>query len=410
MSNSFKGFALVMCLMVGGCGQPQWSWWPWSGKEFQSLESVAHPDVLAAAGLSYYWRARVALAKGETIDRMYLLDENLYCLTGHNRLIALDAAKGTPKWSYKIASADQTVFRPTHFDKMLLSEKVAGIKEILTGSKPGAIEPFDAVLINTLSDIVVLDRTSGTLRRKIPLTFAANTAGATDGLYYFVGSTRGWYHAILLNEAVPSWTLSTEDLLSAPLEYYNGQVYVGGEDGVFYATLIGYQEGTRIWSQQLGGPITAGFHVDLRGCFVSCQDNRIYAFNARSGRQLWEPFVCNGALRDSVQVGTGTLFQYAAADQLYAINLANGKQRWAMPTGRKVLAAADRDVYILDDRGQLLVVDELTGRVSASLLLTGFDVFVSKATGDAIYAASSTGIISCIRSSSAGYLTAEMLR
>ncbi len=391
--------AVAAAAMLSGCRQD-------GGESPQPT----HPTVFAEAGLTYYWRFRVPLPDEERIVRLYRLDENLYCMTNRNRVVAMDAASGRVKWIRRVAEPDQAVFRPCHGDLLVLSETASGIADILDPRRADRPEPFDAVFFNTLSYVRVINRKTGeVVREAVPFDFAANTGGDTNGLYYFVGSVKGIYYGILLQEAVEVWKLSTRDILSAPLVYHDRRLYVGSTDGSFYCTQVSGR-GDELWRQETDGPITAAFHVDQRGCFVPSEDNRLYAFGLISGLPLWEPFICEGPLRDPVQVGERTVFQYARRDRLYAIDVANGRKRWDLEQGRVVLAVVDAEAYVLDAAGNLRVIDEMTGETIRTLPLTGWDVFLRNATAPAIYMASEDGHVACIRPQDSGYLSPAELR
>ncbi len=390
-------FLLIVaaCLQLSGCRK----------KAVQLL----HPDVLAKASLQYYWKLPLDLDRRETIARMFRLDENLYCLTSRNRLITIDAAVGKLKWSHSIADAGHRVFRPTHADKVVLPEKVAGIKEILSPETASEPEPFDALLINTLSHVLVFDRNTGKLYRKIPLGFAANTAGESDGVYFYVGSARGWYYAVRLREAVKAWWHSAEDMIHVPVKYFDGSIYVADQAGSLIATRTG-EVGKKSWTRTFNGSVAGEFHVDKRGCFVSCEDRRVYALDLLTGENLWaQPFVCRGVPQDDIQVAENTIFQFAERDKLYAINLTTGKERWSKAGGRKVLAAFDGEVYLLNVNNTLLIVDEVLGTVKTSLPMTGWEIFAPDLSTPAIYVASRDAEVACIRKIAAGRLTPEML-
>ncbi|MCK4275764.1 MAG: PQQ-binding-like beta-propeller repeat protein, partial [Phycisphaerae bacterium] len=196
--------------------------------------------------------------------------------------------------------------------------------------------------------------------------------------------------------------------ITAPIEYHAGHIYVASQDGSLYAAQAGRMNNI-IWRRPLPAPITAGFGVDDRGCFVPCEDNRIYALNALTGEPLWDPFICEGHLLEPIQVGVSTLFQRAEGDKFYALNLANGRLRWTRPAGRLILAVISGKAYLLDDTGALQVVDEVLGSVSASLPLTGMELFAANTTAPAIYVGNREGYLFCIRPRRAGRLTAQML-
>jgi hypothetical protein len=389
--------------------------------------SLTHSSVLAKAGLESYWQLHLKLPEGERIERLCLLEENLYCLTNTNYLIAVDAAKGVRKWSRKVAEPGETVFPPCHANEARLQKELPGIREIVTPRAPETLPPANVVLVNTPDYVLVLERQTGDRLRKIdfdisPHEFTANTGGGCDGRFFYVGSVSGRCHAIRLNEGVVAWVLPTKDILTASPRCHSpggsDRVFVAGEDGELYVALAGTPlrrlwppEGTRQWPA-MAGPVTAQFHVDDRACFVPCVNRRLYAFAMSGGDPLWR-FTCGGTLVHPVQVSENSVFQYAEADRLYAINPANGELRWSMPRGRRVLAAMPVQevptAYLVDYAGNLLVVDEILGKVRASIPLTGCDLFADNTSAPAVYIGSRDGRLYCLRQVGAGQLTAEML-
>lgn len=439
---------MALCLAATGCGP-------------DIFRGVPAPETLDDIGLQYYWKHVLKRDHGEKINAIWLLDENLYCMTNRNRLTAINAATGVPKWTYQVAEPSDppnTVFAPpTHVDDMRLSREIQGVPDIMEWEaepkinleklkdlsisdimewketdreleiarekveaalirKPPPPEPFDAVMINTVYNVVVLDRDTGTERRRIEFKFSANSAGCSDGRYYFAGATGGRYYAIALDEALHAWSLSTDDMIRAPLAYHNGYVFVASTDHHLYSAEVSRQ-GKRVWRHKLDGAVIGSIFVDGRGCFVPCQDNRLYAFDmAGTPLPRWrgkETFVCAGPLTEGVQVGEDTIFQYADRDGLYAINLANGMKRWHTPSDSscRVVGMADRMVYLLHGQtGQLQVVDELLGKVQHTIEMEDDVVFARNALMSAVYFATPDGRIFCVRLKRAGRLTEEMLR
>ena len=392
---------VALCGFIPSCG-------PADRGHFRGM---VHREVLAKADLFYYWwpvQLPLDEDEDEAIERLYLLDETIYCLSNRNRLYAVDAASGNLKWSHSIGRAEDTIFPPCHSDRLTISEKPAGVHEMMGWKKPDSVVVFDAVLVNTASELLVFDREKGTLYRTIPFKdFVASCGGAVDGSSFYVGSTSGRYYSMRLNEAVKAWGQPAGKLITAPVGYYNGLVFVAGGDNVFYTARTGRVPEPG-WSQQMEGPITAAFSVDDRGCFVPCEDNRLYGLDPLNGGELWT-FMCEGPLRQPVQVAARTVFQYASGDGLYAIDLVNGTTRWHMPEGRRLLAVMNRAAYVLDERGQLVVVDEILGEVKRTLALTGFDLLADNVRAPAIYGASKDGRVFCLRLQGSGRLTREDL-
>ncbi len=407
--------AVVIAATAAGCGQ-------------QQPVSMTDDNVLDKAGLKSYWQLDLELQDGERIERLYLLDEMLYCLTDTEYMLAVDAARGVRLWSRKVARPGQEIFPPCHGNGVPMSPNTPDVRKITAPPAPEALPTHDVVIVNTPAYAMVLDRDTGRTLRHIdfqrpPDSLTANTGGACDSKWFYVGAVSGRCYAFRLNTNVISWILRTQDILSAAPETHSPggspRVFVAGEDGEFYVLKAGPvfsqvwpPEGIPEWPA-LAGPVTTGFHVDDRGAFIPCVNRRVYRFSLTGGEPTWW-FTCKGALKDPVQVSENTVFQYAEDDTFYAIDPANGKQRWHMPEARVVVASIrDGDVplaYIVDDAHNLLVVDEILGTVRASVPLTGVDIVAKNTAAPAIYVAGSKGRLQCIRPAGSGRLTEKMLR
>jgi len=373
---------------------------------------VTFEQQLAKAELQCFWDFRLPLHAGEKIARLYLLDENLYCLTSDNRLVAIDAMVGRVLWSQEVADVGKTVFAPRHYDGIVLSKTPATMEQLLKrGEHSGESAPFDVVFVTTITRAKAFDRRKGELIRTLPFTFGpgASASAVSDGRYLFVTDNRGYYHAVRLHEGLRIWTMLIGDMIMAPPAYSNDRLYVANAAGVVHAVSAS-QTRQKIWSRRLDGPVTAAMLVDRQGCFVPCEDRRLYALDPVSGRQLWDPLDCDRPLRDAPQASDVSVFQYARGGSFYAVNRANGTLRWKKTGPRKVLAVVDNDVYLVDNRRRLLIVDEILGKVKASVELGGMQLFAANTTAPGIYLAKRSGQIYCLRPLSAGRLTAEMIR
>lgn len=369
------------------------------------------PKTLAKAGLQYYWQAKVPLRDSEQIACFWLLDEKLYCFTNTNHLVAVDALRGIVLWRYPAADPGKTVYRPCHYDKLPMSEKAPNIDGIQKPNPVAGLKARDAVLINGITDVLVLNRTTGDLIRRVRFNFGAggSAAGITDGRNFFVPDDRGYYHAILLQEGLTSWTMSIGDMIVSPILYMDDKVFVAGVNGALHVVSASSAR-RKVWSRRLDGPVTAPALVTRKGYFVPCEDRNLYAFDPVTGVDLWEPFDCKYPLRDVPQASEISVFQHVRdSRKFFAVNIVNGKLRWSMTGPRKVLAAMDNNVYLLSGT-RMLIVDEVLGKVTASVPIGGMDLLAANTTAPAVYGATRKGGVYCIRPLSAGYLTAEMLR
>jgi outer membrane protein assembly factor BamB len=366
--------------------------------------------MLGEAGLAYYWHAsqQVPLAPGETIDRLILLDENLYVMTDRAALIAVDAAVGKQRWRVTVSLAGRKVYAPSHIDNIPLREEVW--TDTVTDPPDAKQFPrINAVVVNDLAHMLLIDRESGKIHRDIKFdrTSATNAGVCDEERFYYPGlDTMCNCVNLMIGQVI--WWQSYTGLADVPLRTYAGHVYAGTNAGQMQCMTAG-NVGMRKWTLKFDSPVVAPFHVGPKGLFFAV-GNQVRAHDAISGVKLWEPVYVDGVIADAMQLSSTTIYQHARGDGLYAINLTSGEVRWHRPGGRKVLAVMDGQAYVLDTDENLHVMNEITGEITATVPMAGFDFFAANTQSPAIYAATRSGQIYCIRKSEAGRLTAEMLQ
>lgn len=409
-SRCFLRTSLVFCgvLLAGtllGCGgrdevirQPQ------------ADRSLAHPEVLAQVGLQYYWQRPMVLGAGEAIETMYLRDDILYFITNQRRLVAIDAAVGNPLWRVVVSTKEETIYPPMHVDNVMLTREVGDVDTILDPPSTADMDEFNAVMMNTMTRVLVINRDNGILYRDFPFfEFSASTQGCGQGQRYFVAGVNNLYYGVNLLSAVNSWTKDLGEMVTAPMRCYEGRVYMGSLSGTLRCfTADG--SGVELWTRTLDGPVMYPFHVDARGVFIAGGNKQLYGLNPRTNRWLWEPVRVSGRIDAAPQVGENTIFLHADEDGLYAISIDKGQVRWKKPRGRTVAAVIDGYVYLLDDNGNLQIINEITGETEHTVALTGMDFILPNTTAPAIYAATRNGGVFCINPTDVGHLTSEMLK
>ena len=387
------------------------------------VEHVKAVGSLDQVGLQVYWETTgqdMDLAGGEGLQKLWRVQDGVYCLTNLNRLISLDPLTGVAQWTVQVAPYGMTVFRPTVVTNVSLTEKLPGAAEMVN-SKLSPMPPIEAVVINSSSQVLVIDRKKGRVVRRIDLEYGAGCGGASDGAIFVVGASGGRYYSTSLQQGVLHWPSWAGADIQAPIESFGGSMYIATVSSKTDAVVKGNLLCARASrtapdprKRTLGGPVTAALYVDARGCFVPSTDHFLYAFTPDLSAKLWDhPFGCGGPLRTPVQVGENTVFQRAAGDKFYAINLSSGQERWTLPDAEQVLAiigtAAGSKVYLRDSRNRILQVDEIMGTVEASAPLGLLNLFAGNTTEPAVYAAWTGGRVVCLKPLTAGRRTMDAL-
>jgi outer membrane protein assembly factor BamB len=416
-----RGFTKLLVLLIVsgaflGCQTPSTSG---SKSALTPAQRAAmHAKTLKDAGLQYYWRCdrlTKLLDRGERVARTWLIDENFYLLTSNNRLMAIDAARGTLQWSkwVYVAKPGRTVFEPTHVRDVALTRNTPTRKEILQPKRrPGVEIPgIDLVIISTRSNALVIDRKNGDIIRDIKYTFpiAASAGTCSNGRLLFAPDSRGRYHALLMHEMLESWALDVEGAIKVSPQYVADKVIVASEDGQVQVANT-FEIRKKVWTRTLPGGIESPILATASHLMVPCMDRRLYAFDPTTGQRLWEAFECGKPLVDVPQLSDVSVFQYARGGDFFAIGLVSGKLRWKSAEARKVLAAMENNVYLQDSSNRILQVDEIMGETKAVINIPKDHMLTANTSAPGIYGATRDGKVYCIRLLSAGHITAEMLR
>lgn len=211
--------------------------------------------------------------------------------------------------------------------------------------------------------VIASNRASGGIRWEHPLFFAAQEAPATSG---------GWVYAVgrstLLSLDVASgqrdW-FETNDIwrYHAPT-VANGQLFIGMTK-VKYSTSFDARvialglDGAIKWKTPVGSNVIPPFGVAVKGNRVYAARDRVTALDARSGRELWtftEPgissFADPVASEEIIYVAATRPTDGVPEGTFFALNAADGSERWRIETGLSPTppAISDGGIYFAADR------------------------------------------------------------
>ncbi len=167
-------------------------------------------------------------------------------------------------------------------------------------------------------------------------------------------------------------TLNNATLHSSPVMADN-TIYIGSEEGSFYA--INADNGGIVWQTNTGGRIRSTAAVYGEELYYLDDTSTLYALSRASGEQLWsvklnDVFVGTSLIDQwdyyiaSPAVTEDTIYIGSEGIYFYALNRADGTERWSVKTGSPVhgkAVLADGLVYVADRLGVVYALDQATG-------------------------------------------------
>lgn len=315
------GIALIaVAVLLAGCDWPQYRFGP-EHTGFNPNETTINPTSISGLGLR--WSAPLGSGAPPVIA-----DGVLYLSSG--KLYALDANTGSARWASQ------------------------GIGDDLSSPAVAA----GAVYVSALKDgdawLYALDAGSGTARWSQNLGRSANPLSPTisGGAVYVTGDK---LYAFDATTGTPLWSAvpGNEEYFYDSPAVAGGVAYVGG--GKLHA--FDAATGRRLWA--VGGPLSNFRSPAVADGMVYVGNaDQLFAFNARTGAELWSAVPGVGTSVPAVANGV----VYIGADKLYALNARTGEKLWSTGEASEYLtpAVANGLVYV-GSAGQSFVFNAATG-------------------------------------------------
>lgn len=241
----------------------------------------------------------------------------------------------------------------------------------------------------------------------------------SDGVIYF-GSADGAVYAIDIETGLKRWVFKTErGISSSSLISEEKILYFGAKDGYFHA--LNSENGSLLWKFKAEGGIAASPVIDSDAVYFCSRDERIYALNRFTGELKWQfnissnPVSAPVIYKESISVISedGILYSidketgrkkwrlqlekglninlsssdavlYAGADDLYAINIADGKSHWRFNEKAKefyqmqlLRLKVEGEKRLTEDEKRLLRLRDffsIDGKISSSPIIQGDDI------------------------------------
>lgn len=150
-----------------------------------------------------------------------------------------------------------------------------------------------------------------------------------SGNKVFLGSSDFVFYALDANTGKLVWNFATGNTIASSAAIGTDTIYFGSWDNNFYALDI--STGEEKWRKQLGSqvyyaPAGSGPLFYQGKVFISTPAGKVYAFDGKTGEQLWEVSAASGL--SSPTVLSGAVIYSTTSGSLYALDPETGENVW----------------------------------------------------------------------------------
>ncbi|MGW1617386.1 outer membrane protein assembly factor BamB family protein [Streptomyces sp. NPDC002285] len=265
------------------------------------------------------------------------------------------------------------------------------------GVKPGGCSFSSRRLFCVLNDgtLAALSTSDGTRLWTITGGGAANRPPTVSGgrVYTALGNK-----GLRVSDAITGkmeWNFAPGVTLSVPA-IVGGVAYTSGSSGKIYA--LESRSGRLLWARQVASSALGVAAVDGKRVYVTDQDGAVHAVAIRDGSRQWSrqlPLLPNGTrpVCGTPAVDENGLYCMAKGT-IYALGEEKGRLRWSFymsDSGRRSVAVAKGKVYAVDDNGNVVSLDSISGRKVWEAAVPGGTNIPPIVVQDAVYIGARSG-------------------
>jgi outer membrane protein assembly factor BamB len=272
----------------------------------QSTEKLLNPTNVA--GLTQAW---VGATGGPINGSPSVANGVVFVGSGDGKLYAFDALSGATRWIYTTGAAIE--------------------------SSP-AIANGMVYISSDDASVYALNQTTGALvwSAATPAPIVGSPAPANGNVY--LGSTDGLVYCYNATTGALVWKSSgTWGAIRTTPAVVNGVVYVGSDQdpsGAVYS--LNATTGALNWTVHPGGLVRSSPTIVGGVMYVGADNNKLYAYNATTGAEIWETVTLEGFVRATPSVSNGLVYisvaRFDPSDGFTeAFSAATGVQVWWHP-------------------------------------------------------------------------------
>lgn len=327
MSRTIALLLVVLSLCLGvGC----------QSKVPQPIGSLVGPIDLQRIGYTPTWSRELLIPNDQSLEHVAIMGDQLVIAETPSRIThAISLRDGSRMWS-----------------------RVVGTK--LT-DLVGVSRWKDRVVINSSSDLFLLDAATGDSIRSYQLPYTVQSAPSYSGDTAIFGSARDRVFTFDMPNGFRMWDFGMgAGFVARPLVLENDRVFIADLAGSWAMLDVG--ERSSLYTGRAFKKITAAPVANNRTIFIVSEDSSLYAIDRYTGDDEWI-FRSKEPLKESaVVLGNWLYLPLAQQDQLVAIDPSNGKEMWRLAGKPKPLHLIGKRLIVATSQG-LMVVDNESGTV-----------------------------------------------
>lgn len=291
-----------------------------------------------------------------------------------------------------------------HTENPVMHAPVGIVWEFQDDSDIGSAAAFafgNVYISNTAGVIKALDAADGSVKWSFATggkVFSSPEVCEKSGVLV-VGSTDNFIYGLDARSGKLRWRAeASKSVLGSP-SILGDLVYIGASDGVFRA--IDVKSGKVVWSYNgIKSFIEAKPWADAEGVYIGDWANRVYAFEPKTGKLMWEWTNRKGRGLSAAAVwpvkANGKLFVVTPERRSHAIDAKTGKELWSARGGREAIGLSEDGsaVYIKTMQDTVIAFSTLDYNIAAgktsSAVANASTKSDEKATNNSAGSASST--------------------
>ena len=340
---------------------------------------LVSPELLEHARLELLWQKELPMKKTESLERLFVLGDCVYALSGHNYMVCLNSEKGNVIFSRPFAPLGFPVLGLELYEDELISELISVI-----GGR-----------------LIEINAEFGTERDATRVEFGIACPAARNSSHFYLSGTDRRMHVLRAEDKVQAFEVAAEnDSMITSIVADEDFVVFGTDAGnVISITPDGPK---RLWQFDAADSLVGPIVRDGESVFFASKDTNIYRVdivyraNVSTKKLVWK-YQTAAVLDEAPRVTGGVVYQYVRYKGLEAIDRKSGKFMWLVPEGVDLLAESGGKAYVIAKKGKLVVMDNKKAKRLYSVNFARVSRYVANVADSRIYIADKAGRIACIK-------------